>query len=164
MLINMLQTVSNIFRIRARTKFRSSMLEKLPAKQAIVWLSRSECIYRNLALEDWIFRNLDFTDIDGLLIWKNRPAVVVGRHQNCFLECDMEYADKNGIDVVRRNSGGGTVFHDLNNVNFSFFTSKERHNRLKNLNLTKNVLEKYHKIRSEVTKRHDLVLDGDLKV
>lgn len=140
------------------------VLCKSPVAKAVVWLSRSECIFKNLSLEDWIFRNFDFTDTDGLLIWRNKPAVVIGRHQNCYSECDVEYAASNNFDVARRNSGGGTVFHDLNNVNLSFFTTSKRHDRVKNLNLTKTALKKYWNVDVTVSKRHDLLLNDKFKV
>ena len=60
---------------------------------------------------------------DYFLIYRNRPSIVVGKHQNTLAEINLPYVDEKGIIVVRRISGGGTVFHDLGNLNFAFITS-----------------------------------------
>lgn len=75
--------------------------------------------YFNLALEEYLLLNhCDEEDI--FLLWKNEPTVVVGRHQNTIEEVDVDFAACHGIHVVRRISGGGAVFHDLGNLNYSF--------------------------------------------
>ena len=71
-----------------------------------VFVSQSNNIFTNLAIEDWLYRNTDFNRHHVLLIWRNCPTVVVGRHQNPWLESNMGYLAENGIDVARRNSGG----------------------------------------------------------
>jgi lipoate---protein ligase len=71
----------------------------------------------NLAAEEHLFRN--FPD-DLLFLYSNRPSVVVGKHQNALAEINYPYCKENKIGVFRRISGGGTVFHDLGNLNFSF--------------------------------------------
>ena len=73
----------------------------------------------NLALEEYCLRNLPH-DRDYLLSYINDPAVVVGRHQNVLEEIDDRYVQDRGIQVVRRISGGGAVYHDHGNLNFSF--------------------------------------------
>ena len=73
--------------------------------------------YYNLAVEEHI---LSCWDEDVLLLWRNDNTIVVGRNQNTAEEIDRSYADANGINIIRRISGGGAVYHDLNNVNFSF--------------------------------------------
>lgn len=71
-----------------------------------VFISQSNDIFTNLALEDWIYKNTDFDKHHVLLIWRNASCVVVGRHQNPWLEANMEYLAEKGIDIARRNSGG----------------------------------------------------------
>ncbi|MFW5488104.1 MAG: lipoate--protein ligase [Desulfovibrio sp.] len=71
----------------------------------------------NLAAEEWLLHN---TDQDVFMLWRNAPAVIVGRNQNTAAEIDEEYVRTNNISVIRRMTGGGAVFHDLGNVNFTF--------------------------------------------
>lgn len=75
----------------------------------------------NLACEQFIFENLP-TDCSYIMLWQNKNTVVVGKYQNTYGEVNAEYAAKNNIKVVRRLSGGGAVYHDLGNLNFSFIT------------------------------------------
>lgn len=77
--------------------------------------------YVNLALEEYVFRNKP-SDDDLLLFYVNAPAIIVGRNQNTIEEIDPDVVAARGISVVRRVSGGGAVYHDLGNLNFSFMT------------------------------------------
>lgn len=70
----------------------------------------------NLALEDLLFQK---EDKPTLLLWRNRPAVVCGAYQNIYQEVDLPKAKAQGVSLARRSSGGGTVYHDLGNVNYS---------------------------------------------
>jgi lipoate-protein ligase A len=73
----------------------------------------------NLALEEYIFESLS-KDYNYFILWQNAPTVVIGRHQNTFNEVNEAYIRENNIRVVRRLSGGGAVYHDLGNLNFTF--------------------------------------------
>lgn len=73
----------------------------------------------NLALEEYILRSLPIDD-DYLLFYINEPSIIIGKNQNTVEEINAEYVENNGIHVVRRLSGGGAVYHDLGNLNFSF--------------------------------------------
>lgn len=75
-------------------------------------------IYSNLAYEEYIFTNL--TDDDYILLWTNSPSIVFGRHQNPFEELNLKKAELEGVKTARRITGGGTVFHDAGNLNYSF--------------------------------------------
>lgn len=83
----------------------------------IIYKNNSVNPYYNQALEEFL---LSHTDEDVIIIWQNKNAIVVGKHQNTLAEINYEFTYLNKIDVVRRLSGGGTVFHDLGNVNFTF--------------------------------------------
>lgn len=74
-----------------------------------VLVSTSKNIYENLALEDWLFENTDFQKESVLLLWRNTPCVVFGRHQNPWVECNVPYCQKHEVDLVRRKSGGKLV-------------------------------------------------------
>ncbi|MDY0196633.1 MAG: lipoate--protein ligase [Tenuifilaceae bacterium] len=78
--------------------------------------------YFNIAAEEYLLRS--FTE-DIFCVYRNSPSVIVGKHQNAIAEINFVYAQKNGIDVVRRISGGGAVYHDLGNVNFCFIRNGE---------------------------------------
>ncbi|MDR0426811.1 MAG: lipoate--protein ligase [Clostridiales bacterium] len=71
----------------------------------------------NLALEEALLHGYDD---DVFMLWQNRRAVIVGKNQNTAQEVDRQFAEKNGIQVVRRLTGGGAVYHDLGNLNFTF--------------------------------------------
>lgn len=75
--------------------------------------------FYNLALEEYFLLHADVNE-DVCLLWRNEPTVVVGRHQNTAEEVDLEITDQLGIHVVRRISGGGAVYHDSGNLNYSF--------------------------------------------
>jgi lipoate---protein ligase len=81
--------------------------------------------YFNLAVEEYLLKHLD-TNI--AMIWSSRPSIIVGKHQNTLAEINLDYVRRNNIPVVRRLSGGGTVFHDPGNINFTFIrkTAKEK--------------------------------------
>ena len=79
----------------------------------------------NLAIEEHLLRNLDVTE-PILLFYINEPAVIIGRNQNTLEEIDPDYTRTRDIHVVRRLSGGGAVYHDLGNLNFSFVTPGRR--------------------------------------
>lgn len=83
----------------------------------------------NLALEEYLLRHVTIAE-PMVLFYVNEPAVIMGRNQNTLEEIDPEYVQAQGIHLVRRLSGGGAVFHDLGNLNFSFITpgSDDLHN------------------------------------
>ncbi|MFC2114630.1 biotin/lipoate A/B protein ligase family protein, partial [Bacteroidota bacterium] len=87
------------------------------------------CIYNthtdpafNLAAEEYLLKNFKQ---DIFMLWRSRPSVVVGKHQNALAEVNYSYVRENNIPVLRRLSGGGTVFHDLGNINFTFINNGE---------------------------------------
>lgn len=78
--------------------------------------------YFNLACEEYILKSFDE---EFFMLWRNSPCVVIGKNQNALSEINREYVKENNITVVRRLSGGGAVFHDLGNINFTFISSKK---------------------------------------
>ncbi len=77
----------------------------------------------NLALEEWLFTHLNPQDAANqgyFLLWHNAPCIIVGRHQNTYQEINSDLVKAYSLPVVRRMTGGGAVYHDLGNVNFSF--------------------------------------------
>ncbi len=78
----------------------------------------------NLAFEEYVFRNVR-PDEKILLLWQNEPSVIIGSYQNTAEEINEEYIRENGIHVVRRITGGGAVYHDLGNMNYSLIAPSE---------------------------------------
>ncbi len=89
--------------------------------------SGSRDIYWNLALEEYLLRE-ERAPCPILLFGSNDDCVVIGRNQNPWRECALEFMRSRGVLLARRISGGGAVFHDLGNLNYSFITSKDSYN------------------------------------
>ena len=78
--------------------------------------------YFNLAMEEYFLKNCNE---DIFLLWRNENAIIVGKNQNTLSEINYDYVKNNNIKVVRRQSGGGAVFHDLGNINFTFISCND---------------------------------------
>jgi len=76
--------------------------------------------YFNLASEEYLLKNYEE---DVFMLWRNEPSIIIGKHQNALAEINIEYVKENHIKVVRRITGGGAVFHDLGNLNFTFISN-----------------------------------------
>jgi lipoate-protein ligase A len=113
----------------------------------------------NLALEEWLLRN---ARQDLFMLWRNAPAVIVGRHQNTTAEIDPDFVRLRGIAVVRRITGGGAVFHDLGNVNFSFVSIGHGGGGMDFRRFTAPVLEALRGMGVDCSfdGRNDLVIEG----
>jgi len=80
----------------------------------------------NLALEEHLFNSLQPDHPGWFLLWRNRPSIIVGRFQNTVEEINQKFVDKYNLDVVRRITGGGAVFHDEGNLNYSFIQNADK--------------------------------------
>ncbi|MGB7842057.1 MAG: lipoate--protein ligase [Salinimicrobium sp.] len=115
----------------------------------------------NLALEEYALRNFN-PGTDYLLFYINEPSIIIGRNQNTLEEINYKYVDENGIHVVRRMSGGGAVYHDFGNLNFSFMTNHD----IKSLNnfrkFTAPVIKVLNEmgIPADLKGRNDIVADN----
>lgn len=78
----------------------------------------------NLALEDHLFQTLPDGHPGLFLLWQNAPSIIIGRHQCAAEEIDLSAVDRLGLPVVRRMTGGGAVYHDLGNLNFSWLCAE----------------------------------------
>lgn len=84
-------------------------------------IERSNDAQWNLACEEYLFKQID---VPIIRLWQNEPSVIIGLHQNAYAEINSQYVRERNIPVVRRLSGGGAVFHDLGNINFTFIDQK----------------------------------------
>ena len=99
-----------------------------------IYISESTDPWFNLATEDWLFHdNLGAEQI--LFLWRNQASVVIGRSQNPWVECHLEKMEADGVKLARRQSGGGAVFHDLGNTNFTFISKKPHYDKQKNIQM-----------------------------
>ncbi len=121
-------------------------------------ISQNRDTYINLTIENSLF-----TDASGsghtLLLWVNNPSVIIGRYQNPWLECSFESMNDSGISLARRQSGGGAVYHDEGNLNFSFICGKELYDRERNLRTVVKALGALG-VSAEINERHDVVVEG----
>jgi len=95
----------------------------------------------NLATEDWIFNTLN-ADSHTLFLWRNSETVVIGRSQNPWVECKTDKMAADDVFLARRQSGGGAVFHDLGNTNFTFLSPKHAYDQTANFTIIINALKK----------------------
>ena len=95
-------------------------VESPPGKglRMLTFINESTDPFYNQAFEEFVFEN--FAEDDVFYLWQNRPAIVVGCYQNICREVNIHALRRRGVPVVRRMTGGGTVYHDLGNVNYSF--------------------------------------------
>ena len=112
----------------------------------------------NLAVEDFILNNLNVSEEDYFLFYINGPSIIVGKNQNTNEEVNLKYVEENGIHVVRRLSGGGAVYHDLGNLNFSFLTKDDGDSFNNYKKFTEPVVKALHKlgVEAELSGRNDI--------
>lgn len=115
----------------------------------------------NLAIEEYALKHLNI-DETYLLFYINRPSIIIGRNQNTIEEINSDYVDEKGITVVRRLSGGGAVYHDLGNLNFSFITKDDGDSFHNFKKFTQPVVETLEKlgIHAELSGRNDILAEG----
>jgi lipoate-protein ligase A len=116
----------------------------------------------NLALEEHLLNIAGKDGIDLVMFWRNSPSVIIGCFQNAFEEVDLSAAEKFGVKVVRRSTGGGAVYHDLGNLNYSFLLSNKRLEDLDFALLSEPIVRALRKLGLPVTVsgRNDLLVDG----
>ncbi len=115
----------------------------------------------NLALEEYCQKNLtQFPEI--IMLWQNDNAIIVGRYQNMAREINLEAAREKNVRVVRRSTGGGTVYHDLGNLNFSYITDCPHPENVDKARLSDYILHALNSIgiHAELSGRNDMTLNG----
>lgn len=117
--------------------------------------------YLNLALENYMFEYMP-SEEDYFLLWQVDNSILIGKHQNTVEEINKEFVDQHDIKVVRRLTGGGAVFHDLGNVNFSFIVKRRKNRDFDFHFFVEPVLRVMNTlgIKAEFSGRNDLLIDG----
>lgn len=115
----------------------------------------------NLAIEEYALKNLDINET-YLLFYINEPSIIIGKNQNSVEEINTEYVESNGIHVVRRLSGGGAVYHDLGNLNYSFITKDDGDSFHNFRKFTEPVIAalKQMGVNAELSGRNDILAEG----
>lgn len=115
----------------------------------------------NLAMEQYVFERLD-PEQDYVMLWQNAPSVIVGRHQNTFAEINEPVIRERKIQVVRRLSGGGAVYHDLGNLNFTFVVRQEQGDQMDLKLFCQPVIRTLRAfgVEAELNGRNDITVEG----
>jgi lipoate---protein ligase len=115
----------------------------------------------NLAIEEYALKNLDINET-YLLFYINEPSIIIGKNQNSVEEINTEYVESNGIHIVRRLSGGGAVYHDLGNLNYSFITKDDGDSFHNFRKFTEPVIAalKQMGVNAELSGRNDILVEG----
>ncbi len=122
-----------------------------------IYDSKINNVHYNIAFERQLSQNTN--DDVSLFLWQNSPAVVIGRNQNPLVECNLEYLKEHNILLARRFSGGGAVFHDLGNINYTLVMKADKYD----LEVAKQFLFKafeHLKLEVEFSGRNDMTING----
>ena len=144
-------------------------MTRIPSERAELQMTGNKTIYLetgstdpayNLAFEEYVLRQR--TDRPYLLLWQNDNTIVVGQNQNTEAEINRSFVEAHGIRVVRRTTGGGAVYHDLGNLNYSFITDVEDAATVTYQQFTYPVVEALRGLglQAEASGRNDILVEG----
>jgi len=114
--------------------------------------------YWNIAVENYLL-SLPETEVVTLYLWKNRRTVVIGQNQNPFSECNVEALEADGGYLMRRRTGGGAVYHDDGNINFSFVVPKALYDQTRQFRVIQRAVADFG-IVAELSGRNDILTEG----
>ena len=114
--------------------------------------------YLNLAVETYLTDHQE-EDVVTMYLWKNQQTVVIGLNQNPFTECDVKRLNEEGGHLMRRRTGGGAVYHDLGNLNFSFIADKRDYDVRRQQSVIQESLRAFG-LEAEISGRNDLLCQG----
>ena len=115
----------------------------------------------NLAAEEYLLTNCE-PGQSYFLLWQNEPSIIIGKHQNTMEEINTGFVEENNIHVVRRMSGGGAVYHDLGNLNYSFIIGDGQQNLFDFRKFTYPIVDmlKKYGVDAEISGRNDMTIEG----
>ena len=117
--------------------------------------------YFNLALDEYAMKHID-CDEDFFFLWQNEPSVIIGKNQNTAEEINQKFIDEKGIKVARRVSGGGAVYHDIGNLNFTFVINVDDPGKVNYKKFVQPVIDALASmgVKAEASGRNDILVDG----
>lgn len=115
--------------------------------------------YFNLAAEEYFLKNFDD---DIFMLWQNSPCIIVGKHQNTLAEINIDYVERNNLSVVRRISGGGAVYHDTGNLNFTFIQNGTEGDMVNFRKFTRPIIDALARLglAAKFEGRNDITIEG----
>lgn len=124
-------------------------------------INKSTNPYFNLALDEYALRQVD-VDEDFFILWQNEPSVIIGKNQNTMEEINQAYIDEHGVKVARRVSGGGAVYHDFGNLNFTFIIKVDDPSTVNYKKYVQPIIDALGSmnIKAEASGRNDVLVDG----
>ncbi len=116
----------------------------------------------NLSFEEYCFRYLPLDEDEYFFLWINAPSIIIGKNQNAYAEINADFVKENNLKVVRRITGGGAVYHDLENLNFSFVTKTKGNEKIDFKKYYIPIIKALNKIgvNAELSGRNDVTIDG----
>jgi len=111
-------------------------------KKFIIYISESFDPKFNLSIEEWLMNNSE-TDEVILFLWQNENTIVIGRNQNPYKECNIKKLKEDDVYLIRRLSGGGAVYHDMGNLNFTFIASDNNYDVESNIKVILDSIARY---------------------
>ncbi|MDO9593282.1 MAG: lipoate--protein ligase [Erysipelotrichaceae bacterium] len=124
-------------------------------------INKSTNPYFNLALDDYALKHINLEE-DFFFLWRNEPSVIIGKNQNTVEEINQEFIDKKKIKVARRVSGGGAVYHDLGNLNFTFIINVDDPGEVNYKKYVQPVIDALQEmgVKAEASGRNDILING----
>ena len=123
-----------------------------------IYESKNGDAWKNLAIDKYFLENLNEDDI-LLYFYVNHNAVIIGKNQNAWKECALDAMEQDDVQLVRRHTGGGAVFHDNGNLNFSFIMHERIYDQARQAAVIMRALEKFG-IHTELSGRNDILANG----